>query len=138
MWLYELLQDPSYALFVAAAPDRMRRDPYAIARLLQAVGNISGDVVRPHVVLDEEVPEVAGLEVGTPVWGDLKRQFRHKLGAKHGSVLLVRPDGYLAFHRRSFDRYKLAPVLERWVVHRPSAQRQTTKQGLETHGFAEN
>lgn len=122
--LYELLRDPSYALFVAATPDRMRRDPYAIARLLQAVGDISdGDIVRPHIVLDEEVPEVPGLDPGTPVWVDLKRQFRHKLGAKHGSVLLVRPDGYLAFHRRSFDRDKLAPVLERWVVHRPSTHR---------------
>lgn len=122
--LYELPRDPSYTLFVAAAPDRMRRDPYAIARLLRSVGDISGDtVVRPHVVLDEEVPEVAGLEAGTPVWVDLKRQFRHKLGAKHGSVLLVRPDGYLVFHRRTFDPNTLAPALERWIGGRPSTHR---------------
>lgn len=67
------------------------------------------------MVLDEAVPEVTGLEARTPVWVDLKRQFRHKLGAKHGSVLLVRPDGYLAFHKRGFNLNKLAPVLKRWI-----------------------
>lgn len=54
------------------------------------------------MILDEEVPEALGLGDETSALVDLKRQFQHKLGAKHGSVLLVRPDGYLAFHQRSF------------------------------------
>lgn len=48
-----------------------------------------------------------------------KRQFLRKLGAEHGSVLLVRPDGYLAFHKLGLDRDGLTSELGDWVLGAP-------------------
>ena len=77
----------------------------------------SGGVVRPHVVLDEGVPEAAGPRTLVA----FKAQFRGKLGARHGSVLLVRPDGYVAFHTLGFDPGTLASGLEGWGLRDSSS-----------------
>jgi hypothetical protein len=52
-------------------------------------------------VLDEGLPE--SVDEGASVLMDFERGFRANLGARHGSLLLVRPDGYLALHRLGFD-----------------------------------
>jgi aromatic ring hydroxylase-like protein len=72
-----------------------------------------GGALRPRVVLDEGVPEAVDAEVPTLI--DFKGQFRGKLGAEHGSVLLMRPDGYVAFHRKGFDPRALSVTLASWV-----------------------
>ena len=73
------------------------------------------EAVWPCIVLDEGVPETAGVAV--PVLIDFKGQFRVKLGAGHGSVLLIRPDGYVAFHREGFDFRMLSAALAPWADH---------------------
>jgi hypothetical protein len=65
------------------------------------------------MVLDEGVPEAVDAEAQVLI--DFKGQFRDKLGAEHGSVLLVRPDGYIAFHRKGFDYRALSGALTPWV-----------------------
>jgi hypothetical protein len=53
-------------------------------------------------VLDEGV--VDETDIGAPVFVDIAGEFADKLGAAHGSVLMARPDGYLAAHQTGFDR----------------------------------
>ncbi|MDQ3855490.1 MAG: hypothetical protein M3281_03755, partial [Chloroflexota bacterium] len=67
----------------------------------------------PYVVLDEGTPEA--VETEAPVLIDFKGQFRGKLGARHSSVLLMRPDGYLAFHRIGHDLRALSAALAPWT-----------------------
>ena len=110
--LHELLREPGYALFVFASAARFGADRGPLDALLRSVSEASGGVVRPHVVLDEGVPEASG----PLTLVDFKAQFRGKLGARHGSVLLVRPDGYVAFHRLGFEPETLAGWLEGWVL----------------------
>jgi len=116
--LYELLRDPVYTLFVVAAPAQLHRDRSDLDRLVRSIRARAGDAVRCYVVLAEGVPnEVA--DIGTPVLVDFKQQFRRKLGAMHGHVLLVRPDGYVAFHLRGFALPAMEAALADWaVLHR--------------------
>ncbi|MEO3797387.1 FAD-dependent monooxygenase [Nonomuraea sp. B10E15] len=99
--LYEVLRDPGYGLFVYAEADHLVADRGRITALFAAVAGTYGVAVRPHLVIDEGVVDPA--EMGAPVFVDVASQFARKLGARHGSVLLIRPDGYLAAHDRSFD-----------------------------------
>ena len=112
--LYELLRERGYALFVFASATRLRAYRRSLDALVQAVNDaFGGDVVRPYVVLDEGTPE--SVEAEAPVLIDFKGQFRGKLGAEHGSVLLVRPDGYVAFHRVGHNLQALFAALEPWA-----------------------
>ena len=115
--LYELLREPGYALFVFASATRLgayRRSLDALVRVVK--DTYGGEVVRPYVVLDEGTPEA--VEVEAPVLIDFKGQFRGKLGAGHGSVLLVRPDGYVAFHHIGNNLQALSMALSPWANRR--------------------
>ena len=59
------------------------------------------------VVIDEGVPDIIGLEA--PIFIDVRGDFERKFGAKHGSVFLTRPDGFIAFRRQGFE---VGPILE--------------------------
>jgi 2-polyprenyl-6-methoxyphenol hydroxylase-like FAD-dependent oxidoreductase len=112
--LYELLREPNYTLFASVSATHLRADRKALTNLVRSVKDGYGETVRPRVILDEGVPEAA--DVGAPVLVDFKGQFRNTLGAGHGSVLLVRPDGYAAFHRKGFDPRTLSVAFAPWVV----------------------
>ena len=114
--LYELLREPGYALFVFASATRLGAAHECLAVLLRSVKEVYEEAVWPCIVLDEGVQETAGVAV--PVLIDFKGQFRVKLGAGHGSVLLIRPDGYVAFHREGFDFRMLSAALAPWADHR--------------------
>ncbi len=115
--LYELLRERGYALFVFASAPRLRAYRRSLDTLVRAVNDAYGpDVVRPYVVLDEGTPE--SVEAEAPVLIDFKGQFRGKLDAEHGSVLLVRPDGYVAFHHVGHSLQALFAALEPWAGHR--------------------
>jgi 2-polyprenyl-6-methoxyphenol hydroxylase-like FAD-dependent oxidoreductase len=111
--LYELLREPGYTLFAFVSAARLRTDREYLAALVRSVNKGYGETVRPRVVLDEGIPEAA--DVGAPVLIDFKGQFRNTLGAEHGSALLVRPDGYAAFHRKGFDPRTLSVAFAPWV-----------------------
>lgn len=112
--LYEVLRDPGFGLFVYAEADHLAADHRRITALFAAVADTYGLAVRPHLVIDEGVLDPA--EVGAPVFVDVAGQFRRKLGARHGSVLLIRPDGYLAAHDGGFDARSVAA----WCRSRPA------------------
>ena len=114
--LYELLREPGYALFVFASATRLTACR-SLDALVRAVNDAdAGEGVHPYVVLDEGTPEAVKAKV--PVLIDFKGQFRGKLGAEHGSVLLVRPDGYVAFHRACHNLQALFAALEPWAGRR--------------------
>ena len=121
--LHELLREPGYSLFVFAFARRLGADREPIAAFVRSVIEGYGEAVRPRVVLDEGLPEAA--DAGAPVLIDFKGQFRDKLGAEHGSVLLVRPDGYVAFHRKGFDPRALSVILASWASRRSVAKHNT-------------
>jgi 3-(3-hydroxy-phenyl)propionate hydroxylase len=111
--LHELLREGGYALFAFASATHLGADRVSLHALVGAVNEDYGGVVRPYVVLDEGTPEAVG--GGAPVLVDFKGHFRRKLGAGHASVLLVRPDGYLAFHRVGYDAGALSEALAPWA-----------------------
>jgi 2-polyprenyl-6-methoxyphenol hydroxylase-like FAD-dependent oxidoreductase len=114
--LYELLREPGYALFVFASATRLGAYHRSLDALVRMVKDTyDGEVVRPYVVLDEGTPEA--VETEAPVLIDFKGQFRGKLGAGDRSVLLMRPDGYVAFHRVGHDLRTLSAALAPWVGH---------------------
>ena len=115
--LYKLLREPGYALFVFASAPRLGAYRRSLTSIVRAVNDAyGGEVVRPYVVLDEGTPNA--VEAEAPVLIDFKGQFRGKLGAGHGSVLLMRPDGYIAFHRSGHNLRALFAALEPWAGHR--------------------
>jgi 2-polyprenyl-6-methoxyphenol hydroxylase-like FAD-dependent oxidoreductase len=111
--LHELLREPNYTLFAFVSATSLGADRESLATLVRSVGEGYGEAVRPCVVLDEGMAEA--VEARVPVFVDFKGQFRSKLGAEHGSVLLVRPDGYISFHRKSFDPLILSETLAPWA-----------------------
>ena len=112
--LYELLRQPGYALFVIVSADRLRHEREVVIRLLHAVEEAAGTAVHVYLVMEQgSSAEARGIDVSLLV--DFKQQFRHKVGTQHGSVLLVRPDGYLAFHRLGFDQNMIVSALRPWV-----------------------
>lgn len=114
--LHELLREPGYALFAFVSVTRLGANRESLANLVHSVSEDYGRAVRTRVVLDEGSTQAVGTDVQALV--DFKGQFRGKLGSEHGSVLLVRPDGYVAFHRKGFD-FRASP----WHSHRGSAGR---------------
>jgi hypothetical protein len=49
------------------------------------------------------------------VVADIKREVRTRIGATPGSLLLVRPDGHVAFHTTIADQYKINTLLSPWL-----------------------
>lgn len=98
--LYEVMREPTPSLFVYVTAEGISADRGRIEQLIASLADRNG-WMRPKLVLDEGV--VGETDIGAPVFVDITRQFATKLGATHGSVLLARPDGYLASHHAGFD-----------------------------------
>jgi 2-polyprenyl-6-methoxyphenol hydroxylase-like FAD-dependent oxidoreductase len=99
--LYDLLHAPRYTLFMSISLRRLVRDRRSLAELVRGVDAWCGDAIQSFVVLDVGVPDALGLEA--PALIDVTRDFADRLGAGDASVMLIRPDGYVAFHHRGFD-----------------------------------
>ncbi len=69
-----------------------------------------GKTVKVMGILGQGTPKPGEV----PIFADFGRSFPDRLGAKDGSALLVRPDGYLAFHRHGYQA-GLREVQQRWV-----------------------
>jgi 2-polyprenyl-6-methoxyphenol hydroxylase-like FAD-dependent oxidoreductase len=113
MRLYEVIRAPAYTLCLVASLAKLVRDRRSLVELVRAVSARCGDAVQIFVVLDTGVPD--SLSLGAPPLVDVQREFRAALGTDHGSVLLLRPDGYVAFHRRGFDPKPIIAALAPWV-----------------------
>ena len=105
--LYDLLAHGGYTLYGYVSPLRPAAERTEVLDVLRRVANRHGRLVHPCLIAEEGIAEDGEL----PVVVDVKRQIRTKLGAVPGSILLVRPDAYVAFHTRTFDDSALTPWL---------------------------
>ena len=118
--LYDVLRQATYALFIEVAPAYADRDQQHIVRLLNSVKQLAGETIKLYVVF-EQGSEAVARKIDATAFIDFKQQFRHKLGTHHGSILLVRPDGYLALHIPGLQQEQLLSELQRWVT--PASQK---------------
>jgi 2-polyprenyl-6-methoxyphenol hydroxylase-like FAD-dependent oxidoreductase len=112
---YDLLRQAPYSLFIKVSPEYTEQDQQQIVRLLNKVKHYAGETIKSYIVF-EQGSESLLLKIDATTFIDFKQQFRHKLGAQHGSILLVRPDGYLALHILGLQQERLLSELQRWVV----------------------
>ncbi|MBV9230462.1 MAG: FAD-dependent monooxygenase [Chloroflexi bacterium] len=116
LWLYSHLRTaPAYTLliFVSILQLRQEGDASQLAHSLEQVRQQYSATIQPSIVIDEGLPE--GLPAEIPTFVDQKHHLRDKLGVRHQSVLLIRPDAYVAFHTQGWDWDKLAPLFQPWV-----------------------
>jgi 2-polyprenyl-6-methoxyphenol hydroxylase-like FAD-dependent oxidoreductase len=113
--LFDLLRQATYSLFIDVAPDVADRDRQSIAHLLDKVKHLAGETIQPSIVF-EQGSEAAAHKMDAPMYIDFKQQFRHKIGTHHGSLVLVRPDGYLAAHVPELRQEQFWSDLQRWVT----------------------
>jgi 2-polyprenyl-6-methoxyphenol hydroxylase-like FAD-dependent oxidoreductase len=118
--LYDVLRQATYALFIEVAPEYSDRDQQHIVRLLNRVKQLAGETIKLYIVF-EQGSEAVARKIDATAFIDFKQQFRHKLGTHHGSILLVRPDGYLALHVPGLQQEQLLSELQRWVT--PAGQK---------------
>jgi 2-polyprenyl-6-methoxyphenol hydroxylase-like FAD-dependent oxidoreductase len=117
--LYELLRDRGYVFLVFATAAALGADRHALTRLLQVVAERYGGIISPVVVIDEGVPNIIGLT--QPIFIDVRGDFQRKFGAVHGSVILTRPDGFVAFHVRGLNVDPILAALGPWACQCPAA-----------------
>jgi 2-polyprenyl-6-methoxyphenol hydroxylase-like FAD-dependent oxidoreductase len=127
--LYDILRQAAYSLFIEVAPAYFDQDRQHIVHLLERVKQSVGETIKLYVVF-EQGSEAIARKVGATAFIDFKQQFRHKLGTHHGSILLARPDGYLALyvpglqHVPGLQQEQFLSELQRWVtpVSLPSSE----------------
>ena len=113
--LYDLFRQAPYSLFIEIAPEHFERDQQQIANLLDKVKQFAGQSIKSFVVFEQGAGAIAR-DLDATALIDFKQQFRHKLGTQHGSILLVRPDGYLAMHVADLQQEQLLSELQHWIA----------------------
>lgn len=105
--LYELLRFPGYTLLLFIDPNR-GREQQAIASILDG----ADDSIKPHVILNNGLPELHDYGANTLV--DYRGDFETRLGAKTGRLILLRPDGYVAFDLDNLNPDAFKQQLPAW------------------------
>lgn len=116
--LYEMVRLAAYSLFIAVAPAYFEQDQRLILHLLERVKQSAGETIKPYVVF-EQGSEAVARKIDAHVAStfiDFKQQFRHKLGTHHGSIVLARPDGYVALHVPGLHQERFFSELQGWVT----------------------
>ncbi len=110
---YEIMRGPGYVALVFIDPDQAveRRD--AIAEITSH----RDDALRTIVLLNNGLPELHDL--GAETFVDYQGDFETKIGVRTGRIVLVRPDGYVAFDLDTLDPDAFAARLETWKTRRP-------------------
>jgi 2-polyprenyl-6-methoxyphenol hydroxylase-like FAD-dependent oxidoreductase len=116
--LFDLLRNPArqpaYTLLAFVSLEQSADEQAELTRLLQELKQHYGAAIRSYLVLDEGRPEALAVKAETFV--DVRGQSRSKLGVSPGNLLLVRPDGYLAFQHKGFAwEAGLRAKLSEWV-----------------------
>jgi 2-polyprenyl-6-methoxyphenol hydroxylase-like FAD-dependent oxidoreductase len=120
--VYGLLAHGGFTLFGYVSPLRPPAEGAAVEALLRRVQESRGPAVRAFLIIEEGLPESGDL----PVVADIKRHVRSRFGARPGSVILVRPDAYVAFHTSAAGRdpghdARLDEWLDEWLPPTPDA-----------------
>lgn len=106
--LYELLRFPGYTMLLFINPNQAQSVRQQIDRIL----NKSDENLQAHVILNNGLPQLHDFKASTLV--DYRGDFETKLGAETGRILLVRPDGYVAFDMDSLDTTAFEKQLKKW------------------------
>jgi 2-polyprenyl-6-methoxyphenol hydroxylase-like FAD-dependent oxidoreductase len=112
--LYERLRNPAMSIVAFVAADRLDAEREVVRSCMENLERNFGDRLSRTVVMDEGLPEE--LELPADVLVDHKGQFASRTGAKHGSLLLIRPDGYVAFHRSGWASGTVLAGIESWLT----------------------
>ncbi|MGO8946343.1 MAG: FAD-dependent monooxygenase [Ktedonobacterales bacterium] len=120
--LYDIVRQAVYSLFIAVAPAYFDHDQQQIVQLLERVERSVGETIKRYVVFEQGSEAVARkIDAQDAIaYIDFKQQFRHKLGTHHGSIVLARPDGYLALHIPGMQQERFFSELQRWVTPAPT------------------
>ncbi|AFY58811.1 2-polyprenyl-6-methoxyphenol hydroxylase-like oxidoreductase [Rivularia sp. PCC 7116] len=106
--LYELLRFPGYTLILFIDPNQAQSQRKQIEQILES----SDEMLRAHVILNNGLPQLHDFEASTLV--DYRGDFETKLGAQTGRILLVRPDGYIAFDMDHLGATAFKKQLKQW------------------------
>jgi hypothetical protein len=98
------------SLFAYVVAEKLDAERNLIQSLMKALESAFADRLARTIVIDEGLPDE--VKVGVEVLVDCKGQFASQLGAAHGSLFLIRPDGYLAFHRPGWPHEKIVAGFE--------------------------
>jgi len=112
--LYEVLRQPNMSLFAYVVAEKLDAERSLIESLMKRLESVFAHRLARTIVIDEGLPDE--VKVGVEVLVDYKGQFASRLGAAHGSLFLIRPDGYLAFHRTGWTHEKIVARVESWLV----------------------
>ncbi|MDY7022532.1 MAG: FAD-dependent monooxygenase [Cyanobacteriota bacterium] len=90
-------------------PNQAQNTRTAIDRIVQQ----SGDNLQVHVVLNNGLPE--SHDFGTSTLVDYRGDLETRLGEQTDRVLLLRPDGYVAFDQSQLDEKQILTELQAWI-----------------------
>ena len=111
--LYDVLRHPCFTLIFVARTQRVEGTKRAeLVTLARQVEDRVGNAVKSVAVFEQGLPMV---DHGLPMYIDGKQEFKRRTGVRDGSVLLVRPDGYIGFHRGNYDS-GLAALIDKWIL----------------------
>ncbi|KST65785.1 FAD-dependent oxidoreductase [Mastigocoleus testarum] len=112
--LYELLRFPGYTLLLFINPNQAQSGRKQIDQIL----NSSDEMLKAHAILNNGLPQFHEFKANTNTLVDYRGDFETKLGAKTGRIILVRPDGYVAFDMDTLDANIFEEQLQRWKIVR--------------------
>ena len=107
--LYDLLSGAEHELLMFCGsrpgPDEMAE----LVRIVDAVGERYGDLIELHLVFAGERPP--GAPVVASTHHDRDARMHAAFGAARAALVLVRPDGYVAFRNQPADRTAILDYL---------------------------
>ena len=113
--LHDLLAHSGYTVFGYASPLQSSASQHSVAARLASIIHQYDAVSRSVLVRSEGLADDGDM----PVVVDIKRQVRRRVGMTPGSVLVARPDGYVAFHAHvsgnaAADAATFASLMDSW------------------------
>jgi 2-polyprenyl-6-methoxyphenol hydroxylase-like FAD-dependent oxidoreductase len=114
--LYDLLRHPGHTLVLLQGRRTPSPPVSEAAELVRAVQDGFGDEVRPLAVGLRD--DWSAASVTFPVVHDGDGEMHDAYRAERASVVLIRPDGYLAFRTGWADRHGLLEFLDTWEIGR--------------------
>ena len=104
-------------LLLPGSSDRLSISP--LVNLAAELQHEFPGVFASHVILksaDDAEPHPGAKVPTPPIWRDVDGKVHRQLGAAGGTVILVRPDGYIGYRGQPADAEKLGAYLDRYLL----------------------
>lgn len=89
-----------------------------LTRLATQASKIFPDVLSTHIILKPDTPPDITPNLEFPVWLDADNKLHHKFNAIHPILLLIRPDGYIAYRNQPADISHLLCFMDTYLIRR--------------------